>query len=178
MLANTDTHDTTDTIDTDDIQLLTQAWINERGAPEILAFEGQVIDRLLELLRAQEEHVEELSNDDANDIDFVRSVYLHEADRVKFVLQSYLRTRLFKIEQKTLAILKSPEYQACLSESELAYAQRFNQIVQETYEKSFLLDSLPPSLQSMDDPNIVGAPDLNQAVFFRTKVDFGDHLLP
>ncbi|KAI9330614.1 hypothetical protein BDR26DRAFT_922458 [Obelidium mucronatum] len=140
------------------------------------------IDRLLELLRAQDEAVDalhsEADSDSDKDLDFVRCVYLHEMERVKFVLQSYLRTRLYKIEQKTLAILKSDEYRANLSETELAFAQRFNEIVQQNYERSFLLDSLPPSLQGMDDPAIVGAPDLNQAVFFRTKVDYGDHLLP
>ncbi|KAJ3094217.1 hypothetical protein HK100_006223 [Physocladia obscura] len=176
----------TDNIDDgdDDVATITRAWINERSAPDILPFEGAAIARLREMLEVQGDNVDALHDQfDAesaatNDLHFVRSVYLLEMERVKFVIQSYLRARLFKIEQKTMAILKSVEYRSRLSADELAYAERFNDIVNQSYQKAFLSDSLPISMQKLDDPITVGTPDLNQAVFAKVKEDTGDLLLP
>jgi hypothetical protein len=36
-----------------DVQQLTQYWMNERCTPEILEYQGQIIDSLMELLNAQ-----------------------------------------------------------------------------------------------------------------------------
>ncbi|KAJ3062053.1 GINS complex subunit [Podochytrium sp. JEL0797] len=107
--------------DDNDLALVTQAWLDERGAPELLAFVAAPLERLLELLRAQEDAIDELSGDD-----FVRSIYLLELERVRFVVASYLRVRLHKIELKTQAILNNPDVNLLLSEPELAYAQRLN----------------------------------------------------
>ncbi|KAJ3232048.1 GINS complex subunit [Chytriomyces hyalinus] len=136
----------------DDVSHLTQQWINERNAPQLLPFEGGAVERILELLQAQTETLEDLNNLDESNDEFIRSVYALEMERIKFVLRSYFRARLSKIELNTLAILTNPEYRRNLSENELTYAERFNDITNENYKKSFLDEACPPSLQNLNDP--------------------------
>ncbi|KAJ3354506.1 40S ribosomal protein S27 [Entophlyctis luteolus] len=167
-----------DIADVDDIALLTAAWMNERAAPALLPFQHGPLARLREMIAVQEETLDSMESEDVTDADFIRSVCLLELDRVKFVIQAYLRTRLHKAEQKTMAILDSTDSRMCLSDAELAYAERFNDIVNESYQQAFLLDSLPPSLQSLNDPEIIGSLDLQKAVFVRVQKDIGDLLLP
>jgi len=37
----------------DDIQLLTSAWISEQCAPELLLFQDQLVENLIEMIQAQ-----------------------------------------------------------------------------------------------------------------------------
>ncbi len=52
---------------------------------------------------------------------FFFNVHKMELERVKFMLKSYLRTRLFKIERFLLFIVEKDQA-SLLSESEMAYA--------------------------------------------------------
>jgi GINS complex subunit 4 len=52
---------------------------------------------------------------------FFFNVHKMEAERVKYMLKSYLRTRLFKIERFILCIVEKDQT-ALLSDGEIAYA--------------------------------------------------------
>lgn len=92
----------------DDLQELTQAWISERMAPELLEYKDLLIERVLSRIREQVEYIElnsiELQTQE-KDIKLQLMIIESELDRVNFILRSYLRTRLSKVSIYTLLFL-------------------------------------------------------------------------
>ncbi|KAG7537182.1 GINS helical bundle-like domain superfamily [Arabidopsis suecica] len=80
---------------TSDVELLKRAWRNEKAAPEILQYEGALVDRAKEQIELVEETIEDYVE---NGIDpLVVSLYQMDLDRTQFLLRSYLRVRLLKV---------------------------------------------------------------------------------
>ncbi|KAJ3411538.1 GINS complex subunit [Chytridiales sp. JEL 0842] len=140
MLANDDVNT--------DVEALVQHWINERATPELLDYQGHVVESLIELLVAQTGNVESL-NDESPDAAFIHLVYQQEMERIKFVIRSYVRVRLTKIERYTRFILSTPEMRNRLSPAELGFAERFQTLLDRHFMQSFM-ETLPPNLQRMD----------------------------
>ncbi|CAH8278959.1 unnamed protein product [Arabidopsis lyrata] len=108
---------------TSDVELLKRAWRNEKAAPEILQYEGALVDRAKEQIELVEETIEDYVE---NGIDpLVVSLYQMDLDRTQFLLRSYLRVRLLKIEKFMFHNLKSEEAERRLSEQEKVFATRF-----------------------------------------------------
>ncbi|KAF9936489.1 GINS complex subunit [Mortierella alpina] len=163
------------------VQHLTQAWINERAAPDLLPYERAVVDGLLSKIEEQTAVIDEL--DAGNDTSIITSIlYQTELERVKFVLRSYLRTRLSKIERFCQFILADPASKRNLSKGELVYAENYSKATTQHFQSSFL-NSLPPSLQGQDDVvfdrklSMISQPSLDEAVFCRVVEDIGDYQL-
>ncbi|KAF9290540.1 GINS complex subunit [Mortierella alpina] len=163
------------------VQHLTQAWINERAAPDLLPYERAAIDGLLLKIEEQTAVIDEL--DAGNDTSIITSIlYQTELERVKFVLRSYLRTRLAKIERFCQFILADPASKRNLSQGELMYAENYSKATRQHFQSSFL-NSLPPSLQGQDDVvfdrklSMISQPSLDEAVFCRVVEDIGDYQL-
>lgn len=55
--------------------------------------------------------------------ELLRSIYLQEVNRVKFLMRGYLRCRLWKVEKYVMYILDNEEEQEKLSSQELHHAQ-------------------------------------------------------
>lgn len=55
--------------------------------------------------------------------ELMRSIYLQELNRVKYLMRAYLRCRLLKIEKYVMFILDNEEEQDKLSPQELNHAQ-------------------------------------------------------
>ncbi|ORY82142.1 hypothetical protein BCR37DRAFT_38244 [Protomyces lactucae-debilis] len=151
---------------------LVQAWVSERTAPELLPYEQRLIDHIADLLRKQIEHVEETSGMDAR-TGFKLVIIQTEMERVKYLIRSYLRARIAKIDRYALHILKSPEQLARLSHLERQYLQKHQAVLERHFHTAFLRD-LPDNgnLRRLDDTTAAGvsmvtAPDLKQAVFCR-----------
>jgi len=93
-----------------------------------------------------------------------------EVERWKFLVRSYLRCRMAKIDKHTLYYLSTPALQERLSEMEVAYATRHQQLLHNHYLGSFL-GSFPQQLQNLNDTagglNMIGGPDSESAVFAR-----------
>ena len=93
-----------------------------------------------------------------------------EVERWKFIVRSYLRARLAKIDRYTLHYLSQPELQSRLSEMEVAYATRHQQMLHNHYLSSFL-SSFPKQLQNLNDKaggiSMIGGPDEDSGVFVR-----------
>jgi GINS complex subunit 4 len=93
-----------------------------------------------------------------------------EVERWKFLIRSFLRARIAKIDKHTLHYLSTPELQARLSEMEVAYATRHQQLLHQHYLSSFL-GSFPQNLQNLNDTaggiSMVSGPDEESGVIVR-----------
>ena len=69
---------------------------------------------------AQEQRIDQYDNPEQ---ELPRTVYRTEVDRIKYLLRSYLRTRLKKVERYCLFILDNEEAQQMLSPKEMQYAK-------------------------------------------------------
>lgn len=105
---------------------------------------------------------------------FALIVIQTELERYKFLMRSYLRVRIAKIDKHTLHYLSSQELRARLSSTELAYATRHQALLHNHYLSSFL-GSFPQKLQNLNDTagniTMIDAPDLDTAVFIRMLRD-------
>lgn len=104
---------------------------------------------------------------------FALIVIQTELERFKYLVRSYLRARISKIDRHTLHYLSTDALRARLSEMELAYATRHQALLHNHYLSSFL-SSFPSALQNLNDSagiNMVETPDLESAVFIRLLKD-------
>ncbi|RYO77838.1 hypothetical protein DL766_008833 [Monosporascus sp. MC13-8B] len=161
--------------ETRDLQALTRAWVTERSAPELLNWPSDgFFERINERIKQQIEKVEEMTGDMDPKTNFALIVIQTELERYKFLVRSYLRARIAKIDRHTLHYLSTPALRARLSPSELAYATRHQALLHNHYLSSFL-SSFPPSLQNLNDTagntSMIDAPDPDTAVFIRLLQD-------
>ena len=99
-ISQLDDNDSDDEATNEDIDKLKVALRNEKACPEILAFEEEVVDDIHELVKAQQGHVDEFrEGNDETETAFAVSLYQMEIDRIQYLLASYLRTRLAKVQQ-------------------------------------------------------------------------------
>ncbi|KAL2209853.1 GINS complex, Sld5 component [Sarocladium strictum] len=177
-------------LETRDLQALTRLWVAERSAPELLEWpQDGLFERVNDRIKAQIETVETLTGDMDPKTNFSLIVIQTELERFKFLVRSYLRARISKIDKHTLHYLSSPDLRSRLSSTELAYATRHQALLHNHYLSSFL-GSLPQGLQNLNDTagnvSMIDAPDLDTAVFvrmLRSKDVFGrgtdaDNTLP
>lgn len=171
----------------EEYQQFVQAWISERTAPELLPYQQQLIDSILKRLREQIEIIElnsiELESSDA-DIKLKLLIIENEIERVNFLVRSYLRCRLSKIDKFSIYINNNLDEMEKLSHNELKYMNQHFKILLELYSHSFL-DRLPEHLRSLDDTSggisMISEPNFNKFVFIRVVSDkarpvrFGDH---
>ncbi|KAI8240916.1 DNA replication complex GINS protein SLD5 [Colletotrichum sp. SAR 10_96] len=161
--------------ETRDLQALTRAWVAERSAPELLEWPpDNLFERVNARIKAQIEKVEDLTGDMDPKTNFALIVIQTELERFKFLVRSFLRARIAKIDKHALHYLSSPLLRGRLSETELAYATRHQALLHKHYLSSFL-SSFPPALQNLNDTagniSMIDGPDLDTAVFIRLLRD-------
>ncbi|KAH7886612.1 hypothetical protein F5I97DRAFT_1018176 [Phlebopus sp. FC_14] len=166
------------------LQQLIRHWMNERHAPDILPTEEHLLSRLLDHIRSQSETVQLLRGDPSSSEEEHFRIMLAqtEVERVKFIVRSYLRTRLFKIEKYARYIMTDPEVQQRLSESEVDHARSFARLTDQHFYQS-VLQSLPESQQTLDDqppfvPSMITQPDKSRPVFVHARQDCAPVRLP
>ncbi|KAL1844282.1 hypothetical protein VTJ49DRAFT_2339 [Mycothermus thermophilus] len=157
-----------------DLQELTRAWVAERSAPELLPWPSNgFFERINDNIKRQIERVEDMTGDMDPKTNFALIVIQTELERYRYLVRSYLRARLAKIDRHALHYLSTDELRARMSDVELAYATRHQALLHNHYLSSFL-SSFPPNLQNLNDSagiNMVEAPDLDSAVFVRLLRD-------
>ncbi|KAK2050247.1 GINS complex, Sld5 component [Colletotrichum somersetense] len=161
--------------ETRDLQALTRAWVAERSAPELLEWPADgLFERVNDRIKHQIEKVEDMTGDMDPKTNFALIVIQTELERFKFLVRSYLRARIAKIDKHALHYLSSAALRARLSETELAYATRHQALLHNHYLSSFL-SSFPPQLQNLNDTagniSMIDGPDLDTAVFIRLLRD-------
>ncbi|ODQ60929.1 hypothetical protein WICANDRAFT_19735, partial [Wickerhamomyces anomalus NRRL Y-366-8] len=167
----------------DDLQELTQSWISERMAPELLEYKDALIERMLSRIREQVEFIElnsiELQTQE-KDIKLQLMIIESELDRVNFILRSYLRTRLSKIDKYTIFIRNDEEMVSRLSEQETAYMEKHFEALLQLYNSLFL-SSLPQHLQALDDTSggisMIEEPNLKRPAFVKVMRDIPEGIV-
>ncbi|MCJ1479936.1 GINS complex subunit [Schaereria dolodes] len=176
--------------ETRDLQELTRAWIIERSAPEILQWPQQLMERVMERIRQQVvcpmlkhepkpvTHMIDLVETQTGNMDpktnFCLIIIQTELERYKFLVRSFVRARVAKIDKHALHYLTNPTQKIRLSSSELHYATTHQSLLQAHYHSSFL-SQFPTTLQRLDDTaggiSMIEQPDLDKAVFVRALRD-------
>ncbi|KAL9016603.1 MAG: hypothetical protein Q9180_008792, partial [Flavoplaca navasiana] len=83
-------------LETRDLQELTRAWVTERSAPELLPWPSELMERVLERIHQQIEVVEEQVGNVNPKTNFRLIIIQTELERFKFLVRSFLRTRMAK----------------------------------------------------------------------------------
>lgn len=141
---------------TTDAELLKTAWRNEKAAPEILQFQAPLVKRAKEQIQLMEETVEEYEESGMDPLTV--SLYQMDLDRAQFLLRSYLRVRLQKLEKYMFYIWKNESLWSRLSDPEKMFVQRciddMEKHVQET-----VLSKLPDNYQSVRRQSVISEED-------------------
>lgn len=151
------------------LQTLEEAWLNEKFCPDLLPSQADYVDCMMEQIQQMEDNLNKLKK-----TDFRVEVHHMELARIRYIITSYLRTRLNKIELNTAYILeqealRSPE-NPHLSEGELTFAKEFLAL-QETHCKQLVLKHVPPPFQDFKVTQQTLMPNLRSHVFLRANKD-------
>ncbi|KAI4465451.1 sld5 protein [Holotrichia oblita] len=117
------------------IELMEEAWRNEKFAPDILPNKSEVVDCLLGQISYMEENLRNLKT-----ADFQKSIHQLEVDRLRFLVSSYLRQRLQKIEAYTFIILRQEEQrleqneELYLTNNELEFARSYKESIEQHFD--------------------------------------------
>lgn len=149
------------------LESLENAWLNEKFAPEILPHQSDILDLMLGQIVHMEENITQLNRHDLRLI-----AHKMELARIRFVISSYLRCRLDKIERFAVDILakedqRSPE-QKRLSPQEHTFAETFAANITAHFEK-IALRHMPLNLQETTANQTV-RPNIQEHVFLRANV--------
>ncbi|XP_008417288.1 DNA replication complex GINS protein SLD5 [Poecilia reticulata] len=150
------------------IAKLEQAWLNEKFSPELLENRSEVVECVMEQLTHMEANLQRVKKGDAK-----AGFHRMEIDRIRYVLSSYLRSRLQKIEKHFPHVLEREKslvegQPSLLSPEEFAFAKEYYTNT-ETYLKAVALKRMPPNLQAVDMLKAVPEPCLDSFVFLRVK---------
>lgn len=164
-----------------DYERLKQCWMNEIFSPELLTFEDAIVLAVSNSLRHLRERIDQAKQaHEANQTtQFLTSMLEMDADRVQYVLASYLRVRLAKIERYALYTLAQPAVRARLSDAETAFVKSFVDSLERHFQSSFL-SRLPdnPKVRALDtqdgDVDMIPEPELDAYVFVRVLVAHED----
>ncbi|KAJ7736782.1 hypothetical protein DFH07DRAFT_893160, partial [Mycena maculata] len=154
------------------LEQLTRHWMNERHAPDILPAQDFLLSSLLDHIRRQSDTIQLLRGDpSSSEEEHIRIMLAQtEVERVKFIVRSYVRTRLFKIENYARYIITNEEVQTRITAAERDYASRHAHLLDRHFYSS-VLQSLPESQAGLDDtpsfimPSMVTEPETTRAVF-------------
>ncbi|KAF7313322.1 DNA replication complex GINS protein SLD5 [Mycena chlorophos] len=167
-------------IDLDDeetpLEKLTRHWMNERHAPDILPAQDVLLGTILDHLRRQSDTIQLLRGDPSTSEEEHMRIMLAqtEVERVKFIVRSYVRTRLYKIEKYARHIIANEEVQTRITAAERDYASRHAHLLDRHFHSS-VLQSLPESQTGLDDipnfimPPMVTEPDTTRPVFAHAR---------
>ncbi|XP_060668700.1 DNA replication complex GINS protein SLD5 isoform X2 [Ziziphus jujuba] len=147
-----ETDDLESLISMTDVERLKTAWRQEKAAPEILQFEAALIQRVREQIQLMEETIEDFVENSADPLTV--SLYQMDLDRTQFLLRSYLRIRLQKIEKYMFHILNTDELFNRLSREEKWFAERCSNDLKMHLEEG-ILSKLPGGYQSILKQTII-----------------------
>ncbi|XP_060712397.1 DNA replication complex GINS protein SLD5 [Hemiscyllium ocellatum] len=147
---------------------LEEAWLNEKFSPDLLEHKAEIVECVMEQLDHMEQNLQR-----ARKGDLKVTIHRMETERIRYVLSSYLRSRLQKIEKFFPHILEKEKSRleaepGYLSPQEYTFAKEYAANC-ETYLKGLALKHMPPNLQALDISKAVPRPNLDSFVFLRVK---------
>lgn len=160
-----------------DLAKLTQTWVKERTIPELLPYESELLDRMLERVRKQIEYIElnsiELQQGE-EEIKLLLVLVENELDRVQFLIRSYVRARLQKIDDTAIFLRSDEQELSKLSPDETVYMEKHLELLMELFNSQFL-SNMPESLQALDEEaggiSMVTQPEYERPIFVKCLRD-------
>jgi len=151
------------------LKRLEEAWVTERMSPTLKRHQGELVDCMLDQLHQMTENLKKCKKHD-----FRVAIHKMEIDRIRYILSSYLRSRLEKIEKFTHYLLEkegqvTDEAMATLSPEEVKYAKEYASQM-ESHFSSLVLQHMPDNINEFDPSRMSVKPNLDSYIFFRTKV--------
>ncbi|WVQ81818.1 hypothetical protein IAT38_003945 [Cryptococcus sp. DSM 104549] len=169
-----------DVEDMDDVKKMGLVWARERGTTDIMPWEEELVESLLDKLEQQGKMVDALRSDPktSEEEHFKLMLVQTEMERVKYLVRSYVRTRLHKIEKFSHYITLNPETHSLLSASETTHARRYTELLHTHFQHS-VLESLPEKMRRMDESfndgvSMVSQPNLDTPVLIYCRKDCGE----
>lgn len=109
------------------VAILRQSWANERAAPALLPWQGEAVDGVCSQIEEQVNIIDSLAADSGTaEEEHVRLALVElDVERARWLLRSYLRCRLDKIEQNAAFVCQDPISRSNLSELERGYAVKW-----------------------------------------------------
>lgn len=167
-----------------DFERLLGHWRNERMSPELLPYPHDVMERTLARIQDQVELIENLSmgfidshTNVVNDSKLPLLCMEAELERLKFVIRSYVRCRLSKIDKYSIYLRQKGDIQEggdymrldlLMSQQEREYHIKHSDILIKLFNNS-ILKNLPEELQAINDTegsvSMIDEPDWNKTVF-------------
>lgn len=146
---------------------LEEIWMNEKFAPEILPHKQDIVDCMNLQVQTMEKNISNLQKHD-----FIRRAHEMELVRIRYMLASYLRIRLLKIEDCTQTILEQEAerertgQELYLTENERTFANNYK-----TTLDNYINDTLKfiPGYVPDDYKEQPLKPILNSYVFLQSK---------
>jgi len=149
------------------LRRLEQCWVTERLSPALEPHNSEYVDALIDQLAGMERNLSSLAK-----TDFRLAVHRMEVQRIRFVLCSYLRCRLRKVERFTHHLLeqrraRTDEEAERLSPEELVFAQEYQQSLEQHLSTVALQHIQHPTLSKFEAGKMSPAPNLDAYVFLR-----------
>lgn len=153
------------------IKQLLRSWVSEKSAPELLAYEEEPVEVLLREIQEQEELSRANARDTVNN-QFLFNMYQMEIGRLRYALNAYLRTRLWKIECHVLHILGTDAMRSRLSAAELSYAEQYRKLIS-AHMSASCLDAIPETFRTVEGKGMVPSPEMDSYVFCKVHDTIG-----
>lgn len=148
------------------LEVIEKAWLNEKFSPEILPHKTEFVECMLEQIKYMESNICHLPKSDVK-------VELHkiELERIRYIVTSYLRCRLKKIEQYAFYILEQEQHRSAdehfLSEGETRFAKEYVENLDTHFDS--VLKEMPWNWQTLDPANKRIKPNMDSYVFLRAN---------
>ncbi|POY76222.1 hypothetical protein BMF94_0417 [Rhodotorula taiwanensis] len=185
------------------VQALLQAWQNEMGAPELLVFPVEIVERVVKDLARRKELVRKAQSTAGMDESFylAATVVATENMRASHALKMFTRERIWKVglgrvmrrarlaesAERRLTRLgeqleQCPEYYLSQADvkhrlypNEVAHAEGYVRLVK-AYHDACAMDAMPAQVARQPPP--MPTPDFSKPVFFRARKDCAPVVLP
>ena len=136
----------------DAVDALTRAWRNEKISPEILPFEDLAVSVLEVAVNGRTEQLQRGGK--ATWTLQMQSWYQQDCDRIKYLLNSYRRSRIFKIQKWFLHLAASEEARKALSKGEKEYLESYKKL-RINHLKATVLSHLPSRYRTLGSDSLV-----------------------
>ncbi|KAL7295971.1 hypothetical protein TKK_0010529 [Trichogramma kaykai] len=151
------------------LQVLESAWLNEKFAPELLPHQQLLVECMVQQIKHMEENVQRLTKGDIR-----INIHTMEICRIRFIISSYLRKRLDKIEEFAVHLLKedarrSPD-EKYMTTAEAQFARDYLTNIEKLFE-TVALQHMPQRCANFDLDAISMEPNLKKHVFARANKD-------
>ena len=146
------------------LQKLEDAWLNEKHSPELQESKMEIVECMLDQIRTMEENLLKLKKGDVR-----TPVHRMELQRIKFMVNSYLRHRLLKIQKNIFTVTKPDDDNPTkMTAEEAEFAEKYRGLLQGHFD-SLVLRHIPGTWDSEKVSPEPPKPNLDSAVFVSVK---------